>query len=219
MDTLVDGAHAPGMVPLGLEQLGAAYYTGNCHKWLCCPKGAGFLYARPDRQAGLQPPVISHGYNQPRPGYTRFQDAFDWQGTGDPSPWLCVGEAIGFLASLLPGGIEALMRRNHALALAARRLLCERLPVVPVCPEPMLGSMAALLLPDHAPCLLPEPAVSPPLPRLGRALLEPFGIEVPVYYWQEQSRGILRISAQAYNSLDQYARLAEVLESLWQEKK
>lgn len=218
VDTLVDGAHAPGMLPLGLEQSGAAYYAGNCHKWLCCPKGAGFLYARPDRQEGLQPPVISHGYNQPRPGYNRFQDAFDWQGTGDPTAWLCVGEAIGFLAGLLPGGIEALMRRNHDLALAARRLLCERLPVRAVCPEPMLGSMAALLLPGHASCLLPEPEVLPPwprLPRLGRLLLEQFGIEVPVYYWQDESRVILRVSAQAYNSLEQYARLAEVLEGLW----
>jgi isopenicillin-N epimerase len=215
VDTLVDGAHAPGMVPLDLKQLGAAYYAGNCHKWLCSPKGAGFLYARPDRQDGLQPPVISHGYNQPRPGYSRFQDAFDWQGTGDPTPWLCVGEAIRFLAGLLPGGIEALMRRNHALALAGRRLLCERLPVLPLCPEPMLGAMAALVLPERASCLLPEPATSPPLPRLGRVLLEQFGIEAPVYYWQEPSQALLRISAQAYNSLDQYVRLAEVLEALW----
>jgi isopenicillin-N epimerase len=215
VDTLVDGAHAPGMVPLDLKQLGAAYYAGNCHKWLCSPKGAGFLYARPDRQEGLQPSVISHGYNQPRPGYTRFQDAFDWQGTGDPTPWLCVGEAIGFLAGLLPGGINALMCRNHNLAIAARRLLCERLPVLPVCPEQMLGSMAAFMLPDHASLLLPEPSASPPLPRLGGVLLKQFGIEVPVYYWQKPSHTLLRISAQAYNSLAQYVRLAEVLEVLW----
>ena len=215
VDTLVDGAHAAGMLPLNLMQIGAAYYAGNCHKWLCAPKGAGFLYARPNRQKGLQPAVISHGYNQPRPGYTRFQDAFDWQGTGDPTAWLCVGEAVHFLAGLLPGGIKTLMRRNHDMAIAARRLLCDRLPVLPVCPEAMLGSMATLRLPDHASSLLPEPSVSPPLPRLGRVLLEPFGIEVPVFYWQNQMQALLRISAQAFNSLDQYARLAEALETLW----
>jgi isopenicillin-N epimerase len=214
VDTLVDGAHAPGMAPLRLEQLGAAYYAGNCHKWLCCPKGAGFLYARPDRQEGLQPPVISHGYNRPRPGYTPFQDAFDWQGTADPSPWLCVGEAIRFLAGLLPGGMSALMDRNRALALAGRRLLCERLSLLPVCPEEMLGSMAALLLPDDIRLLQPEPGTFPPLPRLGRVLLEEYGIEVPVHYWQDSSRAILRISAQAYNHLRQYSRLAEVLAAL-----
>ena len=137
-------------------------------------------------------------------------------GTDDPTAWLCVGESIRFLADLLPGGIRLLMGRNRDLALAARRLLCGRLPAVPVGPEEMLGSMAAVMLPDHDPSLLPEPGVSPPLPQLGRMLLEQFGIEVPVYYWQDQSRAILRISAQAYNRLDQYERLAEVLEALWQ---
>ena len=214
VNVLVDGAHAPGMVPLSVGQSGAAYYAGNCHKWLCCPKGAGFLYARPDRQAGLQPPVISHGYNQPRQGYSRFQDAFDWQGTNDPTAWLCVGEAIRFLAGLLPGGIEALIRRNRDLAIAARGLLSEKLSAVAVCPEEMLGSMAALRLPDLGSCLLPEPSLSPPLPRLGRTLLEQFGIEVPVYYWQEESYAILRVSAQAYNSLEQYVRLADVVEAI-----
>ena len=78
------------------------------------PERGRFFYARTDRQEGLQPPVISHGYNQPRLGYTRFQDAFDWQGTDDPTAWLCIGETIRFLTGLLPGGIE---RRCAAIAI------------------------------------------------------------------------------------------------------
>jgi isopenicillin-N epimerase len=215
VDTLVDGAHAPGMVPLDVQRLGAAYYTGNAHKWLCAPKGAGFLYVRPDRQEGVQPPVISHGYNQSRPGYTRFQDAFDWQGTDDPTAWLCVGEAIRFLDGLAAGGLDGLMRRNHELAIAARRMLCGRLPLRPICPEEMLGSMAAMMLPSDAEEVLAADAAAPvPVPRLGSRLLERFGIEVPVYYWPATPQAILRVSAQAYNSLDQYVRLAEALDRL-----
>ncbi|MGA2069243.1 MAG: aminotransferase class V-fold PLP-dependent enzyme [Thermoguttaceae bacterium] len=215
VDCLVDGAHGPGMVPLDLDRLGAAYYAGNCHKWLCAPKGAGFLYVRPDRKEGIQPPVISHGYNQPRRGYNRLQDAFDWQGTLDPTPWLCVGTAIAFLEGLLPGGLVGLMRRNHELAVASRRMLSARLPLRPICPEDMLGSMAALLLPDRAPGTdIADPAAAQPLPRLGAQLLEEFSIEVPVYYWLAPPQTLLRISAQAYNNFQQYERLAECLAGL-----
>ena len=95
VDTLVDGAHAPGMVPLNLAELGAAYYTGNAHKWLCAPKGAAFLHVRRDRQAGLHPNVISHGYT------SGFHAEFDWPGTFDPTPWLCIPESLRFIAGLL----------------------------------------------------------------------------------------------------------------------
>ena len=115
------------------------------------PKGVGFLYVRRDRQEGIQPPVISHGYNTPRPGHSRFHDLFDWPGTADPSPWLCLAAAIGFVDTLMDGGLPALMRRNHELAVQARRMLCERLGVTPLCPEEMLGSMAAVRLPDDPP--------------------------------------------------------------------
>ena len=159
--------------------------------------------------------MISHGYNQPRPGYTRFQDAFDWQGTDDLTAWLCVGEAIGFLESLTPGGMKGLMRRNHELAVAARRMLCERLRLRPLCPEEMLGAMAAMILPTGAGDMLTVDAAAPvPAPRLGKELSERFGIEVPVYYWPAPPQAILRVSAQAYNSLGQYVRLAEALETL-----
>ena len=101
IDTLIDGAHAPGMIPLEIDRTRRGLLRGHCHKWLCAPKGAGFLYVRRDRQEGIQPPVISHGFNTPRPGRSRFHTAFDWTGTDDPTAWLCVGEAIRFLGGLL----------------------------------------------------------------------------------------------------------------------
>lgn len=222
IDTLVDGAHAPGMVPLDMKQLGVAYYTGNCHKWLCAPKGAGFLYVRRDRQQGIQPPIISHGWNRPRQNYSPMQDGFDWPGTFDPSAWVCVGEAIRFVRGLMPGGLPALMKRNHDLAILAQRILCQRLGVVPVGVESMLGSMAAVELPDVPPaergdsprlCDQIECPVAPGDAEcpLHNRLIDEFGIEVPVYYWPAVPRTILRVSAQAYNDQTQYERLAAAL--------
>jgi len=211
VDVLVDGAHAPGMVPVNLAQLGAAYYAGNCHKWLCAPKGAGFLYVRPDRQEGIQPVTISHGFNTRRPGRPLLHDAFDWTGTDDLTPWLCVGEAIRFLGDR-PGGILGLMERNHALALAGRDVLRRAMGIGPPCPDPMIGSMAAVPLPVDSDPAAGDPAVTPsPVWRLQTRLLERFAIEVPLYYWPAAPHRFVRISAQAYNELGQYERLAEAL--------
>lgn len=211
IDSFIDGAHAPGMVPLDIERLGPTYYTGNCHKWLCAPKGAGFLYVRPDRQPGIQPTIVSHGYNQPRPGYNRFQDAFDWPGTADPSAWICVQDAIRFVEGLMPGGLPALMERNRQLATAARRLLCARFGVEGFCPESMLGSIAAVRLSDD-PAGGPEPTTQLRLFREHR-------IEVPVYYFPKSPRRVLRVSAQAYNDLAQYERLCDALAAVLADEK
>ena len=209
--TLVDGAHAPGMLDLDLGSLGAAYYTGNCHKWLCAPKGAAFLWVRPDLQAGVRPLVISHGANSPRTDRSRFRLEFDWVGTDDPSAILCVPAALRFLDGLYPGGIDELRRRNRERALQARGLLLERLAIPPPAPDSMIGSLASVPLPDAPSDELPLPRESDPLQR---ALFEHHRIEVPVQYWPAPPARLLRISSQAYNDLDEYRVLAAALSAL-----
>jgi isopenicillin-N epimerase len=205
VDTLVDGAHGPGMLPLDLRALGAAYYAGNCHKWLCAPKGAAFLHVRRDRQAAMHPLVVSHGANSPRQDRSRFRLEFDWMGTDDPTAWLAVPEAIRVLGAAVPGGWPALMTRNHRLAVAARRRLAQALGVPLPCPDALLGSLAALPLPDAG---RPAP---PRRDALQALLFERFAIEVPVIPWPASPRRLIRISCQLYNHDADYDRLADAL--------
>jgi isopenicillin-N epimerase len=209
VDTLVDGAHAPGMIPVNLSQLGAAYYTGNCHKWLCAPKGAAFLHVRRDKQETVRPLVISHGATTRRTDRSRFQVEFGWPGTFDPSAYLSVPAAIQHVGSLLPGGWPAVMAANRGLALAARKVLCERLRIPEPCPEEFIGALAAIPISDAPPDALPRlPANEYPLQDLLR---EKHGMEVPVIPWPAPPKRLLRISAQLYNSLPQYEALADAL--------
>ena len=225
VDTLVDGAHAPGMLPLDIGTLNAAYYTGNAHKWLCTPKGSAFLHVRRDRQATVRPLVISHGTNSPRDDRSRFRLEFDWGGTGDPTPYLCIPAALDFMGGLLPGGWSELQARNRNFVLAGRRKLLAALGTdSPLAPEDMIATLAAVELPAG---LRPEPSAAPavagtdarthPLDPLRDALFDEDRIEVPVYPWphtpadRAPKRRLLRVSAQIYNDESDYDRLASAL--------
>ncbi len=225
VDTLVDGAHGPGMVPLDLDGLGAAYYTGNGHKWLCGAKGSAFLHVRRDRQADIRPLVTSHGANSPRRDRSRFRLAFDWTGTSDPTPFLVLPDAIDLMATLHPDGWPGVMAANRELCLAARDVMAEALGVEPPVPDEMLGAMAALpLTRTVADRAAPEDMSATelgdetlPEDPLHAELLERHRIQVPVYSWpptrapSRPAMRLLRISAQRYNTLDEYRRLADVI--------
>lgn len=209
VDTLVDGAHAVGMLPIQLEKLGAAYYTGNCHKWLCAPKGSAFLWVRRDRQEGLSPLSIS-GAKSPFYHPNRFRLEFGWTGTIDPSPYLCVPTAIRTLEDLVDGGWPALRAHNHALALSARRLLCDALGNSPAAPDRMIGSLATVVLPDGEQTTRSPTQVD----ALEASLSTDYGIDVPLFDFPKVPQRLLRVSAQIYNTEGEYVRLAAALKEL-----
>jgi len=202
IDCLIDGAHAPGNTPLNLEKLGAAYYTGNCHKWICSPKGSAFLYVRPDKQESIHPQVISltEGKNK------TFEERFYWTGTEDPTPYICVGDAIDYMGKLLSGGWEELMNHNHNLAIEAMNYLCNALTTPLPCPESMIANLVSLPLPDTG---SPAPLKFNQLDELQERLFHEYKIELFVTYWPQHPKRLFRISPQIYNTLDQYKMLAE----------
>jgi isopenicillin-N epimerase len=207
IDTLIDGAHVAGQIPVDIRAIGCAYYTGNLHKWVCAPKGAAFLYVREDRRENIHPIVISHGLNSKRTDRSRFHLEFDWPGTFDPCAFLAAGESLRFMPTLVPGGWPEIMRRNHELALRARDILCRALKIGAPAPDAMLGSMAAVPIPDGE----PDDKASPFGDPLQDALFDQFRIEVPVMPWPSPPKRLLRVSAQLYNSLNEYEKLADAL--------
>lgn len=207
VDTLIDGAHGPGMVDVDVRAIGACWYTANFHKHTCAPKGAAMLWAREDKQAGLHPVVVSHGYRSPSPR-KRFLEEFDWTGTDDPTSWLCVPHALRYVGGLLEGGWPAVRAHNHALALRAREILAEALAVEPPAPASMIGSLAALPLPDGDGAPPTSALYADPLQV---ALFDRHRIEVPVPPWPSPPKRLIRISAHLHNQEADYRRLADAL--------
>ncbi len=190
---LVDGAHAPGMIPLALNDLGAEWYVGNGHKWLCAPKGCAFLWARAERQAGIHPTVISHGLGQ---GFTA---EFDWQGTRDFSPWLAVTDALAFRRGLGDG----VAQYCKGLVRDAAEHLAAAWKTEIGTPERMGGFMATLGLPAG---VEPTPDGAAALRQclLANHRMETKIIPLAGALW-------LRLSAFVYNEFEDYSPLAELL--------
>ncbi|OFW65936.1 MAG: hypothetical protein A2Z12_07905 [Actinobacteria bacterium RBG_16_68_21] len=202
--TIVDGAHAPGMIDLDVAAIGAAVYAGNWHKWVCAPKGAGFLWVTPAWRDRVRPLVISHGAG--REEGEQFRAMFDWTGTADPTPQLSVSAAIDAVGGMMEGGWPAVRERNRAVALEMRRRLIDALGLVPTGPESMVGSMAAFVAP--APWLSGSPAEA--ATGLILRLLEQ-GITVGASARRGSPDVFLRVSAHLHTEADDVGPLIEAL--------
>jgi isopenicillin-N epimerase len=185
--TVVDGAHGPGQLDLDLGTLGADFYFGNCHKWLCAPKGAAFLYARPELQGLLEPLIVGWGWEPEKPGPSRFIDEQEFTGTHDYAAYLSVPAAIDFQAEWDWASVR---RSCHELLREARRQLLRSPCVSALSPdEPgWYAQMAALELPPADPEALRE------------RLYDAHRVEVPVYAFN--GRTLLRVSIQGYNTVE-----------------
>lgn len=196
--TVIDGAHAPGHVDLSLDELGADYYTGNAHKWLCAPKGAAFLYSAAGPDSLLEPLVVSHGWNSGRTG-SRLFDNFSWTGTMDPSAYLSVPAAIDFQQQNNWPQVRAAC---HALASELRSAIQDLTGLPPICPDSphWYNQMFVARLPLDR------------MEHLRDNLWPRYRIEVPVFDYEGQA--FIRVSVQAYNSPQQAQRLLDALSEL-----
>ena len=211
VDVLLDAAHGPGLIELDLSELAPAYCTGNCHKWLCAPKGSAFLHIRKDRKDLIKPLNISHGYSFEGTKQEKFEFEFTWSGTQDPSAWLCIPKSIEYMEGLVKGGWPEIIRRNHSLVLEGRNIICESIDTTPPFPDSMVSALASIEVPTKG----EVGAVSLDGDPFHNHLLDKYNIQVPVMPWQHHGVRYLRISAQLYNHIDQYRYLAKaVSESL-----
>ncbi|MCC6299903.1 MAG: aminotransferase class V-fold PLP-dependent enzyme [Anaerolineales bacterium] len=198
--TVVDGAHAPGQIPLHLDSLGADFYAGNLHKWLCAPKGAGFLYARPEAQKLVKPFVVSWGYEAETPGSSVFIDHHEWWGTRDPAAFLAVPAVIRFQQE---HDWERVREACHLLAKDAQKRICDLTGLAPLHPseEDWFRQMFTAPLPPKTDLI-----------ALKNRLYDKFRIEVPVHEWRGNK--LIRVSVQGYNSPEDLDALCHALTRL-----
>ncbi|MCK6477262.1 MAG: aminotransferase class V-fold PLP-dependent enzyme [Phycisphaerales bacterium] len=210
IDILIDGAHSPGQVPVDIRRLDPAFYVGSLHKWVGAPRGASFVYVRPDLQAGFRTIALSSRAKKIRPARSLFLRDFDYMGTDDYSAFLVVADAIDALGGMDPGGVGGLMVSNHRRVIHARDIVCAMTGLTPSCPDEMTGSMVSLVLPEAGPEASQRPTrYDDPLQD---ALVERHGVQAPIWrLWENPGVRVARLSAQVYNRPGQYAYFARAL--------
>ncbi len=211
IEVLIDGAHAPGMIDLNISSIGASYYTGNCHKWICSPRGSALLHVRKDKQHKIRPLQISH-YHDVHEGTDRHWSAqFIWPGTDDYSSYFLIRDSIAYMENIL-GSWEALRKNNRDLCLEARKIICEKLGIEIPTPEHLIGHLASIPVKNNPET--PSRFFNMVVP-LKKRLMEEYKIQVPVFYFHNKNpKLLLRISTQAYNSREQYEYLAASMKKL-----
>ena len=210
IEVLVDGAHAPGMLPLNLENLGASYYVGNCHKWICSPKGSAILYVRKDKQIKINPLQFSHIHDRKRGSLEDWSAQFFWPGTDDISAYLCVPDAIDYMQSIM-GSWDELRQTNKKMIIEGRNLLSRTLGTTLPVPEKNIGFISNILIGSGN---LPVHFFNNIHP-IQEQLFQEYKIEVPVFVFnRDEPRLWIRISAQAYNSISQYEYLSNALKNI-----
>lgn len=200
--TAIDGAHVPGQLPLHLDSLGADFYGGNLHKWLCAPKGAGFLYARPEMQHLLKPLIVSWGYESETPSGSAFVDHHEWWGTRDISAFLSVPAAIKFQQE---HNWDTVRIACHELVKDAQRRICDLTGLAPLhsSSDNWFAQVASAPLPADAAC---------DLAALQSRLYDEYRVEIPIIVWNDKK--LIRISIQGYNTKKDVDRLLFALSKL-----
>ncbi len=211
IEVLVDGAHAPGFLPLELDKLGASYYVGNCHKWICSPKGAALMFVRPDKQQKIMPLQFSHEYDKAIEKEARWSAQFFWLGTDDYSAYLSVPAAIEYMQNMM-GSWESLQEHNKALCLKARKYIASKLETELPAPEYMIGSLSNVLLGSSSNALTPR---FNSIHQTQERLFQEYQIEVPVFQFNHTNpKNWVRIAVQAYNTYEQYVYLGDALKEI-----
>ena len=211
VEVLIDGAHAPGQVNLNLNELAADYYTGNCHKWICSPKGSAFLYVRKDKQKKINPLQISHKFDAPVDTEKKWQGNFFWPGTDDFTAYCCVGESIDYFEKLIPGGWKKIMQINSEGTKAGRQIIAKKIGATLPAPDDMIANLAVIPLgngnyPEYGFNFIHE---------LQQKLFEDYKIEVPIItFGCLNPQSYVRIAFQLYNDVRQVEYLAEALSVL-----
>ena len=194
--SVIDGAHAPGQIPVDIQTINPDFYGGNCHKWLCAPKGSAFLYVRPEHQGMLEPLVISWAWVEELP----FSEVHSMWGTRDQAAWLSIPAAIEFQKK---HNWPVIRERCHQLLKNARQQIIDLTGLPPIAPadKGWFRQMASMQLPALVDAK-----------KLRLQLFEDYRIEVPVFEWN--GRNLIRISVQGYNTPDDLKRLFAALGDL-----